>query len=214
MARFLPQIDDERVLAAHEGRTAAAPQRCPVSPDQRGRPSVRTWWCTRSPTSTAAGSAPGRGSGRSSRSSGAHDRRPTARSRATPSSAMESRSATQAFVGHGVIFINDNLPRATTEAGSSARRRRLGARSARRSSGCLARLGRRDPRRTPDRRGGRRRGRRRGHPRCSARAPRSRATRRGDRASRLVNRRINWSPIPADERLTGRLTASSCPSRR
>ena len=36
--------------------------------------------------------------------------------RASHSSAMRSRSSTKVFVGHGVAFINDKGPRATTDA--------------------------------------------------------------------------------------------------
>ena len=46
---------------------------------------------------------------------GAVDRRTAARSRATPSSVTARTSATRCSSGHGVVFINDKRPRATTE---------------------------------------------------------------------------------------------------
>ena len=83
----------------------------------------------------------------------------------------------EVFVGHGVVFINDKTPRATTDDGRLQSEQDW---TLQRTDGRLAeldRLRRRDPRRRADRRGRARRGRRRGH-------SRRRARRRGRRQSR------------------------------
>ena len=91
----------------------------------------------------------------------------------------------EVFVGHGVMFINDKCPRATTEDGGAADRGRLGRCCRRSSSAARPRLGRRDPRRRPDRRAGARRRRRRRHARRRA----GRGRRRQSRAGPGVGRR-------------------------
>ncbi len=62
-------------------------------------------------------SATTRASARSSRSSAGRRSARAARSRATRSSATASTIEDEVFVGHGVMFINDKRPRATTDGG-------------------------------------------------------------------------------------------------
>ena len=69
----------------------------------------------------------------------------------------------EVFVGHGVMFVNDKRPRATTETGTLQTGVRLGAPGDGRRATGEHRIGRGDPRRHPHRRGGLGRSRRGRH---------------------------------------------------